>query len=300
MGAPIRESDDSEPLKGELQKTDPSRDDPSSRNDPLRDVSRRAGTAPPDKTYESIEPPRRSRTPRGVFEGDVAAVELRSRLARARNETLLPASRRSSSRRFAATLRYAGFLLMAAMAAGVAGYLAGGFGLPSTDLSPGRPHRVASDGTDVVTPPVTPAASFKPANRESQTPAAQTAADVAPADARAQTAAPSVVPPPVPLQNPPRQDPADVAAKLKIGADLIASGDIAAARTVFERVAEAGEAAGAFALAETYDPAVLRALRLHGGIKADPALAQRWYEKAKDMGSAAAAERIARLTQNPR
>lgn len=86
---------------------------------------------------------------------------------------------------------------------------------------------------------------------------------------------------------------------MKIGADLMAAGDVAAARTMFERVAEAGDEAGAFALAETYDPTVLRTLHLRGGITPDPVRARRWYEKAKDMGSSAAPERIARLTQNP-
>jgi TPR repeat protein len=88
---------------------------------------------------------------------------------------------------------------------------------------------------------------------------------------------------------------------MKLGADLMASGDIASARRMFERVAEAGEAAGAFTLAETYDPIVLKALRLRGGgIAANPMLARHWYEQARDMGSAAATDRIARLTQGPR
>jgi TPR repeat protein len=87
----------------------------------------------------------------------------------------------------------------------------------------------------------------------------------------------------------------EIAQRLTIGAGLMASGDIAAAR--FERVAEAGEAAGAFALAETYAPVVLAALRPRGGITANCALAQRWYERAGDLGAAAAPERIARLAQ---
>jgi TPR repeat protein len=74
------------------------------------------------------------------------------------------------------------------------------------------------------------------------------------------------------------------------------AGDIAAARMMFERVAEAGDAAGAFALAETYDPTVLGAMRLHGGIVPDAAQARRWYERAREMGSSAAPERIERLT----
>ena len=94
-------------------------------------------------------------------------------------------------------------------------------------------------------------------------------------------------------------DASEIAAKMKIGAELMASGDITAARMMFERAAEAGEAAAAFALAETYDPVVLRRLRLRGGIAPDVALARRWYEKARDLGSIAAPERIVRLTQIP-
>jgi len=94
-------------------------------------------------------------------------------------------------------------------------------------------------------------------------------------------------------------DASEIAAKMKIGAELMAHGDVTAARMMFERAAEAGEAAAAFALAETYDPAVLRRLRLRGGIAPDVALARRWYEKARDLGSITAPERIVRLTQIP-
>jgi TPR repeat protein len=311
MGAPIRESDDSEPPRGELLKNAPSR------IDPLRDASQRTSTAPLDRTPDSVDPPRILRAQRGVFEGDVAAVELRSRLARTGAETAPPAVRRSPDRQFAAGLRRTGFLFIAAAAAGVAGYLLGGFGLrdrlPPADPPPAKSPPMSLGETNVAQAPLTPAANLKAPGRDTRLPAAQTAAvDLAPAEARraagqgeaAQPLAPALQNAPPSASSPPSsppsvQDPAEIAAKMKIGADLIASGDIAAARTMFERVAEAGEAAGAFALAETYDPAVLRALRLRGGIKADPALAQRWYEKAREMGSAAAAERIARLTQNP-
>jgi TPR repeat protein len=95
----------------------------------------------------------------------------------------------------------------------------------------------------------------------------------------------------------PARDPSEIAAKMKIGRELVAHGDITAARTMFQRAAEAGEAAGAFALAETYDSAVLRRLPLRGGIAPDLALARSWYEQARAMGSTAAAERIVRLTQ---
>jgi hypothetical protein len=49
----------------------------------------------------------------------------------------------------------------------------------------------------------------------------------------------------------------EVAALLKRGSGLIASGDIAAARLVLVRAAEAGDARAATMVGETYDPAVL-------------------------------------------
>jgi TPR repeat protein len=87
---------------------------------------------------------------------------------------------------------------------------------------------------------------------------------------------------------------------VKSGLEYMANGKIGAARLMFQSAAEAGEAAAAFALAETYDPVVLEKLGTKGGITPDVALARRWYEKAKELGSSAAPERIARLTGRPK
>jgi hypothetical protein len=76
----------------------------------------------------------------------------------------------------------------------------------------------------------------------------------------------------------------------KRGAELLANQDISAARMMFQRAAEAGDATAAFALAETYDPSVLKKLGVTG-IKPDIALAHEWYEKAETLGSTAAPER---------
>lgn len=87
---------------------------------------------------------------------------------------------------------------------------------------------------------------------------------------------------------------ADVALLMKRGAELFANGNIGAARLMFQDAAEAGEPKAAFALAETYDPFVLEDLGAKG-ITPDVALAQRWYETAKILGSTAAPDRLARL-----
>ena len=86
-------------------------------------------------------------------------------------------------------------------------------------------------------------------------------------------------------------DPNEIASSLKRGNDLIASGDIAAARLVLRRAANAGDAHAAMALAGTYDPVVLEKLGVHGFVP-DVAMARVWYEKAKKFGSAEAPQRL--------
>jgi TPR repeat protein len=95
------------------------------------------------------------------------------------------------------------------------------------------------------------------------------------------------------------EDASVIAAKMKIGVELMTYGEVAAARVMFQRAAEAGDGAGAFALAETYDPLVLGGLRLREGIMPDLALARAWYERARDLGSLEARDRISRLAQLP-
>ena len=91
-----------------------------------------------------------------------------------------------------------------------------------------------------------------------------------------------------------RLDPDAIASLLKRADALIASGDIAAARLVLRRAADAGDAQAAMALAETYDPAHLKKLGVHG-FAPDPEMARNWYEKAKAFGSAEAPQRIETL-----
>jgi hypothetical protein len=89
-----------------------------------------------------------------------------------------------------------------------------------------------------------------------------------------------------------RRLPADeVTALLRRGQDLVASGDLAAARLLLQRAAEASDARAALALAATYDPVVLEQMRTQG-IAADPSLARSWYERAKQFGSAEATRRL--------
>lgn len=78
--------------------------------------------------------------------------------------------------------------------------------------------------------------------------------------------------------------------------ELVASGDIAAARLILQRLAEANEQRAALLLAGTYDPLVLEKLRVYA-FASDVAKARSWYEKAREMGSPEASRRLELLAQ---
>ncbi len=79
-------------------------------------------------------------------------------------------------------------------------------------------------------------------------------------------------------------DPQEAAALMERGRDLLRDGDIALAQLAFQRLAEAGKADAALALATTYDPRYLAAHKLVG-IIGDEAKARAWYQRAKELGS---------------
>jgi hypothetical protein len=114
-------------------------------------------------------------------------------------------------------------------------------------------------------------------------------------------AAPAVAPTAPPRQaTPPRQlDREEIAVLVKRGKDFIANGDLAAARLLLQRAAESKDAEAALSLAATYDPLVLRELKVYG-FAADIAMARIWYEKAKEFGSTEAPRRLEILANVPR
>jgi hypothetical protein len=87
----------------------------------------------------------------------------------------------------------------------------------------------------------------------------------------------------------------EIAVLLKRGKDLIATGDLAAARLVLKRAADADDVEATLALAATYDPYVLRELKVYSS-KADVGMACAWYEKAKELGSSVALRRLEMLS----
>jgi TPR repeat protein len=71
-------------------------------------------------------------------------------------------------------------------------------------------------------------------------------------------------------------------------------GDIAAARLIYHSLARQNIAEAALAMARTYDPEILTALAVQG-LRPDIGEAKVWYEKAKELGSEPAAQRLATL-----
>jgi TPR repeat protein len=161
----------------------------------------------------------------------------------------------------------------------------------STDLSGSTPRsqpavaiRLASN--DRPAPTAQPAVAI-------QAPAqvAPTRDDIALALRAATQSRTEIVQPAVPAR---RLDADELAALLNRAKGLIALGDIASARLLLERAADAREASAALLLAQTYDPAVLGMQDMRS-ISPDPAMARDWYRKAARLGSSDAKQRLAQM-----
>ena len=154
-------------------------------------------------------------------------------------------------------------------------------------------------------PPPPPAVASVPAT--APTPVASAPVPVVASDPPAAAAEPAVKPPapaepasvaaatPAPTSAPTSSaDTQQVDALLARGDDLLATGDVAAARLFYQRAAELGSAAAATAVGQTYDPGVLELLRVRGA-RGDVQLAAEWYRKAVAAGDRQAEIRLKRL-----
>ena len=86
----------------------------------------------------------------------------------------------------------------------------------------------------------------------------------------------------------------EIAMLLKRGKDAFSTGDLAAARLLLRRAAEAGNAEAALALGATFDPLVIRQLGAIGAAP-DAAQARQWYQKAVALGSTTASQPLSQL-----
>ena len=87
---------------------------------------------------------------------------------------------------------------------------------------------------------------------------------------------------------------AEIAGLLARGDWLFATGDVASARLLYERAADAGEARAAVRLGETFDPVYLDGSHLRG-LRGDPDMAVFWYRHARDLGATEVASRLKKL-----
>jgi hypothetical protein len=185
------------------------------------------------------------------------------------------------------------------------------FPFPKEKLRPGEAeayNTVVSSRNKLVAQPdaarsARPAQSVTPAQTVASAPSATPAQAVASAQSATPVRVETVValppsPPPGPAApaSPPMRalDPESIKLLMQQGEQFVASGDLASARLVFRRAAEAGDAAAALALGATYDPVVLAKIGVRG-MGADVEKARSWYEKAKDFGSPDAPRRLETL-----
>ena len=90
--------------------------------------------------------------------------------------------------------------------------------------------------------------------------------------------------------------PGVVAALLTRGNALLASGDVGAARLLYERAAGSNSGAAAAAMGKTYDPRFLAQIGAQG-IAPNPQTAIAWYRRASDLGNAEAARLLTQLME---
>jgi len=167
----------------------------------------------------------------------------------------------------------------------------------------------ASNTSPASAPPTTPAEPAPSAAAEPAKPTATTPA-IPPAPLQSQnmrkpdatgagggttsSAAPEEPPRAVPPSSGQRLSAEQIATLMARGDQFLSAGDIASARSFYERAADAGSGGAAMRLGATFDPDFLDRAGVLGS-PGDPAQAAAWYRRARDLGDAAAADRLKAL-----
>jgi hypothetical protein len=275
------------------------------------------------------------RKPRGAFEGDIAIRELRARMALAPDLPPSPPLRPDGAA-LGIVLRLSGLVALAAIAAYGFVWISTPGPQAAVTTSPGLQTIAGGDQPDppsageehggmspaVFTPPVSPSTAEPGISRATKgdlrlptgawpqpdphgdgapSPVSPTTGTAVPSPAagpqRPAAPAPSELSSVVPSATGPDRE--EVAALVSRGQTYLANGEVVSARLVFRRAAEAGDAQAALALGGTYDPLVLKSLGVIG-VAADKAQARGWYQKAAELGSREAPQRIDQLAQGTR
>ena len=155
------------------------------------------------------------------------------------------------------------------------------------------PREVLSITRAPAAPPANAEPPPKPVNTPRPNNGAESAAAI-PTNSPSAPAATGSIRPPKPLSF---EDSEKIQVFMQKGEENMRSGNINLARLFYKRSADAGWAPGALALAGTYDVEELANMEVVGGIQPDPALAKKWYEVARDLGSETAQQKLQRLGQ---
>ena len=177
---------------------------------------------------------------------------------------------------------------------------------PSVAAVPSNARQQQAAAPPVAQPPAAPSVAPPPQAAASQQAALTPAAGSGPTSASPFTAVAPVKPSVVEPALPPAPKPAaglpearvldymsreEIDGLVKRGQDLLAIGDISGGRLLLTRAAEAGDARASFALAGTYNSAVVATLGVVGAFP-DAVKARSWYLKAAEQGSAEVARRL--------
>ena len=244
-------------------------------------------TLPPAAPLELAEGRRRWRDK--PFEGDIAVRSLRARASLEPVAVPMPPSdeRNSNVGLLARVAGAAGFAALAAL------FVVGAMPQPLHGVTKSEQSKA------IVPQPVVServVASMEPIAFADRVAAVSAKVDTPPAvPARAVPADPPAPPPPPPILR--SLDQAEIEMFVKRSETLIAQGDIAAARLMLTRAAEAGDARAALVLAGTFDADILRKLGVLG-VAGDAAQARAWYARAAEYGSGEASRRLEQLAQS--
>jgi hypothetical protein len=137
-----------------------------------------------------------------------------------------------------------------------------------------------------------------PAAIPSPTPVVAAVPIPAPVPATLSTAPPPAAPDQPVASQPPSASSPEIETLLARGDELLANGDVVAARLFYQRAAEQGSAAAATAVGQTYDPFFLDQVHVRGA-RSDARAAEDWYRKAVAAGDRQAEARLKRLIAKP-
>jgi len=272
-----------------------------------RDIPGDAGMAAVDKALNASEALRRTLPPAAPlalaegtrrwrdkpFDGDIAVRSLRERASLEPVAVPMPPVEEGSSN-VGLLARVAGAVGLAALAAF---FVVGAMPQPLLGVSKSEQPKAIVTQPAITERVVASAEPTAFADRSAALPAKVDTLPAVPARAvPADPPAPSAAPQPPILRALDREE---ITMLVKRSETLIAQGDIAAARLMLTRAAEAGDARAALVLAGTFDPDILRKLGVLG-VAGDPGQARTWYTKAAEYGSGEASRRLEQLAQSAR